>query len=116
MIPEDERDDDQFYGNSQEQGRKEKKEQKFVLLQSDQNTIETEKKMALQTLDDLKRLETDMDDLKSCYVDLKSLLNEQTEGIDQMYENTVTANENVEAAVTELQAVSKSSGGKCILS
>ena len=58
---------------------------------------------------DLLELETDLEELHSCYVEFAELVNDQQESIDTMQKNVQTANAHVETAVTEIHVVSASS-------
>jgi t-SNARE complex subunit (syntaxin) len=78
---------------------------KVALGEYDANTIELEKLMSREKLTDLKKLEVDMDDLNTCYVELKSLLLEQNPGLDTIETNVDTANEYVVEGIEDIKAV-----------
>ncbi len=81
-------------------------EQKLVCLSgADAATIEVEKQLSREMLEDLKRLETDMNDLAQMYVDVRDMLLEQQAGIDQMLTNLQNTNAHMESAVTTLREV-----------
>ena len=76
-----------------------KQQQKFVLTEAAANTIETERAIERQKLEDLKRLQVDMNDLHQCYVDIRDMLEGQQEYIDKIQDNVETAAAHVEVFV-----------------
>jgi t-SNARE complex subunit (syntaxin) len=80
---------------------------KVALGEYDANTIELEKNMSREKLQDLKKLEVDMDDLNTCYVELKGLLLEQNEGLDHVEDNVDQANSYVIEGIDDIKAANK---------
>lgn len=80
--------------------------QEPVLLPSYQNaSISTEKIIAQETVEDIRSLEEEYEDLHSAYKDLHYLLREQDETLSNISTNTKVANEKVKEGVRQLQIV-----------
>lgn len=102
-------DEDEDGENQGTDGGLQKNEPKFVLLEADANTTQTEKEIAKQIRDDLLSMETDMNELNQMFHDIKDLIDEQQESIDTAQQNIRDANANVEAAVVDIVEARKMS-------
>lgn len=97
-------------------GAQQRVKQQLSLSKYDANNIETEKAITKEKLKDLKRLESEMDDITHCYVDFKEILLDQEDGIDEMHNNVREAQEHVDGSVSNLKAANavQKQGGKVI--
>lgn len=100
--------DDGSFNNDSSPSHKQKfseeiEESRLVLSEYNKNVIETEKNMAKERLEDLKRLDSDMNDLQECFVNLKVLLTEQNEQLDQIEQNVDKANECMEEGIEDIR-------------
>ncbi|KAL0491540.1 syntaxin-7 [Acrasis kona] len=68
---------------------------KLVLSSADANTLETEKKIAEETLSEFRELESEFDEVHSMMVDLNMMIKEQGQGINIILHNVEEANKAV---------------------
>ena len=96
-------------GHHQEQQMEEeaKNEPQFRILEADKNTVESEKMLAKQTVEDLRNLETDMYELNGIFKELKELIDEQQDSLDMAQKNVSDANAYVETAVVDIRDARK---------
>ncbi|KAL9644689.1 hypothetical protein ABK040_012343 [Willaertia magna] len=83
-------------------------EQRLLLAEYDQRAIETEKAIAEERLNDLKELETDMDQLMHTYVEIRDLIQVQGESIDEIEKNVEEASFFVEEGVEYIKTSKES--------
>jgi SMC interacting uncharacterized protein involved in chromosome segregation len=93
---------EQEAGTSKKQKTAEIEDSRLVLSEFNRNVVETEKAMAREQLKDLQCLETDMNDLQECFVNLNELLKEQQSSLDQVEQNLDQANENMECGIEDI--------------
>lgn len=109
---------DQYVKNDdslQMQQQMQMRKPKFQLSRADFNTVETERMIALETHEEISKLEAEFRDLHECFSDLRFLVQEQDEGINLMESNVKTAHRDVERAVENVRVAKSRTIGETML-
>jgi len=84
--------------------QKESLKSQGVLSASDSATLDVHKVIAMETNRELESLEADFLELHECFQDMNTLIKEQGESINIIYDNVSRAREDVEIGVEDIKA------------
>jgi len=90
----------------QKQEKAQQRKLQFILSTADADTIGTEEKIALETKKELETVEKDYAELHEMFVDLNTMIRQQSEGLNIIEGNIKKANELVQEGTEYIKAAS----------